>query len=169
MLRIFLYTINITAYLIMMNISCSEVIEKAEYPPYFSTETREINFIGDGEEKTIALTTTVPWEAHSSEEWLTIEPSKGAYNTNITITAKKNDSSGPRSATLSFIPESGDEIIIEISPEKIESMLTTDIQALSLSPYGEDKLVYINSNTSWNAVSNDDWLSITPTDGNNDQ
>lgn len=164
MLGKYIIAFIIAVSLITVNMSCSNVeeVEKVEFPPYFTVEETELSFISAGEKKSISLVTTVPWEAVSSEDWLSITPNSGEYNSKITVTALANESlTDARTATISLIPESGEEIIISVSQNKMNSSINASVNELSLFPFGDEKTVVVSSNSSWIATSSEDWLSLS--------
>jgi len=121
--KISIYTVIITVVL-GMALSCEkDDVAKKEFPPYFSTssswdssdEITELNFKAEGETKEFRLATTVPWQAVSNADWLTVTPTSGEYNATIRVIASKNESLTNRSTTLELIPEVGEVKRISIS------------------------------------------------------
>lgn len=172
MLRKYLLAFIIAVSLITVNISCSNVeeVEKVEFPPYFKVDKTELSFMAEGEKKSLSLVTTVPWEAVSSVDWLKVTPISGEYNSTITVTATANESvASGRTATVRLVPESGEEITISVSQDKVETKIALDINELSLSPFGDEKTVNVLSNTTWSVLSSKSWLTVTPLQGGDNQ
>ena len=59
-----------------------------------------LNYIADGESKTVTVTSNTSWTATSSESWLTISPASGSNNGTITAVAAANTSTQQRTATI---------------------------------------------------------------------
>ena len=86
----------------------SEITEDdlaAVIAPALSIDKTDISAETAGNSETIALTSNIPWTAESSADWVSILPPSGEASeiaTDVTVTVEENDTTEPRSATLTF-------------------------------------------------------------------
>lgn len=109
----------------------------------------------------IAIESNIGWEVSTCPKWLTLSPNKGnSGNSNITITAQKNNSLNSRSATI---------IIADSQTGGITSSITVTQSGLD---FGENTTLEfswhqssINLNIplpgAWNAAVSDGWITLS--------
>ncbi|MDR2970231.1 MAG: hypothetical protein LBV32_11615 [Tannerellaceae bacterium] len=134
-----------------------------------STSPSSLDFAAAGETKTFAVNTKLAWTAESSESWLTITPTSGTGNETVTATAAANTTTTARTATVTLTAEGVDPITVTITQEAAALTLSTDASSLNFIAAGEAKTLAITSNTNWEAVSSESWLTVSPASGDNSE
>ncbi|MCF8297575.1 MAG: T9SS type A sorting domain-containing protein, partial [Saprospiraceae bacterium] len=116
--------------------------------------------------KTYTINSNVSWTLSDDQSWLTVSPDTGSGNATITATYSANSNSGPRIATITVVGNG-------ISANQQATLTQASLGFyMIINPMVYDigdtsGLVEFNvsSNTNWNAISSDNWLSINPTSG----
>lgn len=141
-------------------------ISQDEFNAQFGVDVSEVDFMAEGGERSINLTSNVEWSLSLDADWLTASPSSGREGTEIIIVAKQNENIGdPRVGKLTITPSIGDPIIISITQSGAAQEFSVDTTELSFIQEGEGKVVDLIANLSWKATSNADWISISPASG----
>jgi YD repeat-containing protein len=126
-----------------------EAIPSALYLPYNSGS------------ETVQITSNSQWETEEEISWLTISPSSGSYNTEISISYQANPDTAIRVGQMSAICGNATEQI---------SIIQDGIPYLYVSPdsvffpRNEDKIqIIVTSNSNWTAgvVERESWLQVT--------
>ena len=64
---------------------------------------------------TINLTSTEAWTATSNAAWLTASPASGTGNKAVVVTAQKNETETPRSATVTFKADGVADVVVSVT------------------------------------------------------
>ena len=135
--------------------------------------TESLSFIADGEEDVIEFDIPCDWKASISEEadWLTLNKYSGNSGRNyINVTAEENKTIEAREAVITIYND-----IYEVSKEVTvyqeanDPYITLSDNDLEFDKNKSSKSIEVESSIPWSAtiVSNPDWLTITPTKGDN--
>ena len=137
--------------------------------PYITLSNNELEFGKNESFKSIEVESSIPWSATivSNPDWLTITPKKGDNGTTtLKVTVKGNNTIDNRSANIK----------IENSEYKLSKVLTITQSAgdanasvsskeISIPSEGDTKSIDIESNTTWKAKCDAEWISLSPTSG----
>ena len=119
-----------------------------------------------------SVSSTTPWEISGVPDWLTVSPlssSVSSLSEDIVIKAKANTGFTDRSATLTIKGKN-----TEIAPKVVITQLrkgklvVTPITA-EFAKTQDSKTFSIESNISWTASVDDDWLTLSDYEGNGDK
>ncbi|MBD8488873.1 cellulase family glycosylhydrolase [Echinicola sp. CAU 1574] len=78
--------------------ACSDQADQK--PVELTLSSSQLDYDADGGSKEIALTSNSPWEAQTTVNWLSLQPSSGDGNAMLTFTSTNNAETSPRSTTL---------------------------------------------------------------------
>lgn len=122
------------------------------------------NFPVSGGTKTISVTANVNCDISVSEPWLTCSLSKIEGNNTITLTAKENQTSSPRTAEVSLLLPSGKQVA-KLSVYQDASSLSINPTSIDFGVDGGSDMLHITANTSWTLASNASWISLSQSSG----
>jgi len=106
------------------------------------------------------------WSAISREPWLSISPESGDSGIAlIKISASENTFSNSRTASIVFKEILGtNSDTVYVTQNNAVLFLNISANYISFNSEGTNvPTIVISSNTSWNAISNQNWLNVTPT------
>ncbi|MDR2928126.1 MAG: M6 family metalloprotease domain-containing protein [Cytophagaceae bacterium] len=76
-------------------------VEVVQYACNYSLSTETLNFLADGNQATVNITTNEDWQINVDAEWIDVQPASGTGNATITVTCAPNEY-GVRSAVITF-------------------------------------------------------------------
>lgn len=136
---------------------------------YVNVTPKEILCGSEGGEFVVELSTTVDWTV-SAPEWIVCTPNEGSGDASITLRVNPvdGDFSGDREAEVLFgdlnisdkihVVQTVDPVLgIEITPNNLNFVCT-----------GETKTVSVTTEDSWTASANEDWVTLSQTEGQGD-
>ena len=135
--------------------------------------TESLSFAAEGGEDAIEFDILCDWEASISEEadWLTLSEYSGVGGLNyIYVTAKENKSFEAREAVITIYNDIyGLYKDITVYQEENTPYIALSNNELEFDKNESSKSIEVESSIPWSAtiVSNPDWLTITPTKGDN--
>ena len=107
----------------------------------------------------------VSWTASSDASWLTVSPSNGSGNGNLTIDTKANPSTEQRNGTIT-VTGGGISRKMSVTQFGVAAYLDLSLASWSLPASAASVSVMVTSNVSWNAYSSDtSWLTVSPSNG----
>ena len=138
-----------------------------------TSDTESLSFIAEGGEDAIEFDIPCYWEASISEDadWLTLSEYSGNSGRNyINVTAEENKTIEARETVITIYND-----IYEVSKEVTvyqeanDPYITLSNNDLEFGKNESSKSIEVESTIPWSAtiVSNPDWLTITPTKGDN--
>ena len=167
----------ITIYNDIYNISKEVTVYQEANDPYITLSNNELEFDKNESSKSIEVESSIPWSATivsnldqttiTPTNWITITPTKGDNGTTtLKVTVKGNNTIDIRSA----------DIKIENSEYKLSKVLTitqsvgdanasVSSEEISIPSEGDTKSIDIESNTTWKAKCDAEWISLSPTSG----
>jgi hypothetical protein len=120
----------------------------------------------DSTRQTVAVTsgTSTSWSVTSNADWATVTPTSFIGNGSFTISVIANITNIKRSGTIS-VKGCNEDRTIEIVQNGVCFM---DLAALNVEfdPDAEYKFIKVFSNSSWTAVTETCWITVSPTHGN---
>ncbi|HNZ71559.1 MAG TPA: BACON domain-containing carbohydrate-binding protein, partial [Prolixibacteraceae bacterium] len=121
----------------------------------------------EGSTTSLAISSNTEWTVASDQTWLTINPLSATGNKTISLTANKNNTINPRSATISIASQGLPTKTVTVTQDAGAATLDVSSSNLTIeSTNGSTTNFSVTSNTSWNASSDQSWLSLNPPSGN---
>jgi len=165
-------TITTTLLLIVVTIICSRCIkiQSEEIPITLSVSTNSLNFTADGDELTFYINSNDGWYVNNDyyASWLTVSPTDGFSDGNVTVTADANTSSVQRTATITVyssvngVPEQ----TISVTQARFIPNLSVSSTSLSFVAAGEQKSFTVTSNTNWTVSrGTSTWFTLSTASG----
>lgn len=112
-----------------------------------------------------SVTSNTSWAVSSNQTWLTVSPTSGSNNGTISISVLANPMALARTATISVSGVSNPQTIT-VTQAAASPLLSVSSSNLSVaSAEGSTASFFIDSNTSWNLSSNQNWLSASAVSG----
>jgi endoglucanase len=135
--------------------SCST--DNPEPSPELILSTEQLSISSNGETKFFNIKSNTSWESSSSQNWVTLSPPTGiAGTTKVDVTLGKNETSAPRTATVTVtagsltkqitIAQSGSTILIVSSNE-----FTLDSKA-------QEIIIAVTSSGQYSVTTEQDWI-----------
>ncbi|GAB5558943.1 MAG: hypothetical protein SynsKO_05900 [Synoicihabitans sp.] len=128
--------------------------------PYVSLDSVWNQIDYQSSQYTLQVESNTEWTVSNTESWITVAPQSGQNSQTLTVSIESNPSLQPRSAeiqigsTIHRITQTGAPAAISIEP------------SLRNSPAeGETYPISVVSNTSWTASSNENWATVSPSNG----
>lgn len=130
-----------------------------------------VNFTNAGGTKAfvaIAYENTPSWQITNIPSWLTVSPTNGTSDHNVTITAKQNSTESARYCTLSF---NGEDFYVYQGPDKIDIIESSTGNSYCFlfqnGKKGQSKELTITSSADWTieSPSSGSWLSLSTMSG----
>lgn len=128
-----------------------------------------VNFTNAGGTKAFVVhESTSSWQITNIPSWLTVSPTSGTSNHNVTITAKQNSTGSARYCTLSF---NGADFYVYQGPDKIDIIESSTGNSYCFlfqkGKEGQSKELTITSSADWTIASSasDSWLSLSTMSG----
>lgn len=142
-------------------------VSQAAFEYVLAVGPQILNFVAEGEAKTLSVNSNTTWSAVSSADWLSVTPTSGSNNGTLIVVATANTSTQQRTATITVSGENVETKTIAVAQEGYVYTFEVSPTELDFVAEGETKIVSITSNTSWTAISSADWLNVSPVEGAN--
>jgi len=156
------------AAVMMMVAACS----KDDDGPHLSVEaTGGTMFTASGGSIDVSVTSDAVWRidktAGEASDWLSVNITQGKESRYVKVYAKANTTITSREAALTFVcmTDEGVRQSMTFSQAGLEPKLTVTPITASLSPYVSSLILRVESNMSWTAKTDCDWLTLSATDG----
>ncbi|MFA9390994.1 MAG: chondroitinase-B domain-containing protein [Prolixibacteraceae bacterium] len=137
---------------------------------YLDISKSIVNVPKEGTIQSLTISSNLSWKVTKNVDWLSVAPSQGDGDGELTIDITENTSGEIRNAQLSIESTNADQIINKtitiVQAEKSVPYLTLSEQAISVSSQTETIDLSISSNTTWSISTTDDWISNSPSSGN---
>jgi len=123
-------------------------------------------FSDTGGSVTINVSSNISWNVIGDHTWLSIQPSTGDNDGSFSVNCQANPTIKQRSAIVN-ISGSGLSKQLQITQNKGSESLTVNPTSKNFPISGGKLSISVASNTNWNVLSNDNWLSVNPSSGSN--
>ena len=136
--------------------------------PNIKTSSERLEFEEEGGLAEIKVSSSVSWEASADVDWISISPKSGVSGvTTMTINVNKNTSFESRSSVIRNVnSEYGiDEEILVVQSESVPELKVNVEKLENISYNGSIEEIRIESNISWEASVDVDWIEISPKSG----
>jgi len=134
--------------------------------PSLKLDQTTVSLTSGASETIVNVVANVEWTATSDQPWLTVSPTSGTGDGNITLFANENTTNAKRIATVTINGEGVSSKTINVTQLAAEAIF--EVSPLSVQvgkEQGSTGNANIVSNVPWKATSNADWLSVSPTSG----
>ena len=136
--------------------------------PYIKTSSERLEFEEEGGVAEIKVESNVSWEAPFDVDWIEISPKSGFSGlTTMTIDVNKNTSVASRSAVIRIVNSEYEieEEILVVQSEFVPELKVNVEKLENISYNGSTEEIRIESNISWEAPFDVDWIEISPKSG----
>ena len=136
--------------------------------PYIKTSSERLEFEEEGGVAEIKVESNVSWEASADVDWISISPKSGVSGvTTMTIDVNKNTSVASRSAVIRIVNSEYEieEEILVVQSEFVPELKVNVEKLENISYNGSTEEIRIESNISWEASFDVDWIEISPKSG----
>ncbi|MDA3930034.1 MAG: BACON domain-containing protein [Prolixibacteraceae bacterium] len=123
----------------------------------------------DNSSNTFYITSDTSWTVTSTESWLTVSPSSGTNNAEVTITAEQNADTEARRTMLTVRENGSEPIEVEVAQAGTVYKLSVSTTSISIGSDANSTGIFtITSNAPWSLTSSESWLSVSPSSGDSD-
>lgn len=158
----------IVVLLLLFSLSHTATSCKEDFDPQLTTDVTVLSVASAANSSAIInVTSNADWNVDCSETWLQFSPAEGNGNGSITLTALENADTTIRSATVTVSTEGVSPVDVTVSQNGSQYDLAVSEQTLSFEADEATASFSIISNTSWTVESSVEWLSIEPSEGEN--
>ncbi|BDX36764.1 hypothetical protein CYCD_01190 [Tenuifilaceae bacterium CYCD] len=121
----------------------------------------------EGSLATIEVVSNTSWEASCDQSWLLVSPdTMVAGDATLTFTATKNPTIEIRTANVTITAEGIDAQVVTITQAVGDTVLTPSSSWLTVGMEANSTVsTQLISNTSWNVVVDESWLTVNPATG----
>lgn len=134
-------------------------------PTPLSVSPPQINLSGNGQTKSVTISTSKDWTI-TSPIWLTVSPSSGTGTETVNITSTLNDTSSERNAIIT-VNTDNEQATFDVRQYENQDTLSINPRSKVISDGGfESYLVSFTSNSSITATPTQSWVSTNIFDNN---
>ena len=145
------------------------LVVQSEFVPMLRVNREKIEDVSEeGSIEEIRIESNVPWEASVDVDWIELSPQSGESGvTTMTINIDRNVSVDRRSAVVSIVNSEYEikEEILVVQSEFVPELKVNLEKLENISYNGSIEEVRIESNISWEASFDVDWIEISPKSG----
>ena len=132
------------------------------------------NIPSAGGNKTITVTSSGPWTAmvpDNQKSWITLSRTSGTNGTSFSVTVKANTSSANRTGSITFTCGTSKATFTVAQIANIISLSGSsgNISSITFPYQGGNTSVTVNCSGAWTATTNQNWITLSKTSGNNGQ
>lgn len=131
----------------------------------FKSSTNTIDFTSNGGAKTFSIFSNTSWALAESSSFISVNPSFGDLNKNITVLCAPNLSTTARKGKITFTGKSDASISIDVVQAGAVPLFKVLLDSIVLDSSAAQSSVKIESNTAWSLTKDVDWLSINTFSG----
>ena len=135
----------------------SQTVNVMQSPVSLQLSEEKVSVLPMGATNKVNITCNSHWTVRSNADWCKVSPNNGTDNGTITITTEANNGTTQRTAIVTV--QSG-SISRTVSVEQESATLSLSLSQLNFSSEADNQIVAVTSNTTWTAVSNQDWCTI---------
>jgi hypothetical protein len=128
-----------------------------------SLSASNLVFTADSAKQSVTVTAGTSWAVSSNVDWVKVSPASLSGNGSFTISVDQNITNVKRTGKISVKGCNEDRTIDIVQ----NGVCYIDLAALNVEfdPDAEQKFIKISSNSSWMAVTETCWITVTPTNG----
>lgn len=136
---------------------------------YVEVVETELLFTAQGQSQSLTLQSNTGWSITGLPAWATASPTEGSNSTEVSITVEENKQLAARQATI-YVEQEGATQRIPVVLKQQGLDLALSETTLLFSDAASSQTVDISSgtNTTWQAQSNDSWITVDPVTGQGD-
>ncbi|MEE9431041.1 MAG: BACON domain-containing carbohydrate-binding protein [Melioribacteraceae bacterium] len=173
-------SLNIEEYisLIDVDITCSnyssgsvkisemKMFKSSSVEDYLSVSPNEFNVESNSSSSSFSISSNVSWQITEDVDWLSTGTTSGNGNSNILVTSDENTEDISRTGIITISDGTISRNVTVNQEAQIELVVTPLDSTVS---YDEGSFnIYINSNSSWNVDKNIEWISVSKSEGSDD-
>ena len=128
---------------------------------------RDVEIPGNNTQATLQISANCNWTIREDIEWLSVNPSQGSRNQNVTITTTgiNPSATSERSGTLIIGSAGGAEHRITVTQLKASEVLRVNVSTLNFTSEKSFKDIAITANNHWSITGQTDWLYLDRNEG----
>lgn len=135
-----------------------------QYPPSGTTVVEEaVEFAKEGGSQTLSLGNATSYTVSNSYSWLSVTPTSGEGNVELTVSALPNNTVTERTGTVNVKVSSTTRARITVT-QKAHTFSLLD-NNVAFEAEGGQRILVLSSSGAWSASSNADWLTVSPVSG----
>jgi hypothetical protein len=141
--------------------------QAANQDSYLSVEPTTVTITGStGSKGTFDVISNVTWSAESNQTWVKLSPKNSSGTKTVTVTASNtNPNITPRSAIVTVSTDGLPAQRVTVIQAAGDTSLTVTNNVINIgAAEGSSAWTGVTSNTTWNAVADQLWLSLTPSE-----
>lgn len=136
-----------------------------QYPPSGTTVVEEaVEFAKEGGSQTLSLGNATSYTVSNSYSWLSVTPTSGEGNVELTVSALPNNTNSERTGTVYVKVSSTTRARITVT-QRAHTFNLLDKQITFDAEGGEMSFLLLGSSGTWEATSNATWLTVSPSSG----
>ncbi|MBQ6081464.1 MAG: BACON domain-containing protein [Bacteroidales bacterium] len=131
----------------------------------------KVSFTKYAGEYLMSIACNGPWEVASSADWCTVDPDSGDGNGAFKITVEENNTGADRVATITVLTEADGKTEvhqIEVSQSASNAALVVSPESQTLTAEAGQFTLNVTTKGTWTASVDSDWLTLSETEGSND-
>jgi hypothetical protein len=138
-------------------------------PPVLTISTNALTIAySAGSTATFDITSNIGWMVSGNQSWLTASITSGSNNATIMLSATANPTTADRTSLITVSGTGVADQIITITQEGLPPVLTVSTNALTIAySAGSTATFDIISNINWTISNNQNWLTVSNTNGSN--
>lgn len=129
---------------------------------HISPDVQTVQFGPEAATKSISISSDAAWTLSTNDTWITLSAQSGTGNSNVKVSVQNNALTSSRTGTLYL--KCLDQTI-EILVVQNSAYLNTNSSAINFDAKGGEAKVSISSNVQWSIESQTDWITVTPSNG----
>lgn len=133
---------------------------------YFTTE-KMLSFTSRATSTQMSIESNINWEVSYTPDWVTVSPSSGSGDSEVTMSVSENSSTYARNGEIVF-SSPGLDISFTTSVIQAGKTLTPGATVLQFSDKAESRELEITADGEWTSETSDDWISVSPESGYGD-
>jgi len=129
---------------------------------YIEVDATEFNYESGGGTYDLQITSNTEWEITEIPKWITIDKTSGKGSKTVKVTAADNPITQSRSAVI-HVGQSGLSLDNEISLFQKGKYFDIGTTVYNFDDKASTKEVKIETDGTWTATTNEDWITLKPT------
>lgn len=120
--------------------------------------------------KSITITSNDSWTITPSVSWISVSPSSGSGNQNITVSISASNEAESRNGEIVVAGVKGKQsATVDVVQSGIGYYLEVDKTEMSMGSEASSSVFNISSNDSWTVTSSEPWATVVPSSGTGDK
>jgi len=141
------------------------IINQARGDTTLSVNPSNLNVTAIDSVATFNVASNTSWNVASDVDWLSVVQANGSDSSAITVEYAENLTIDPRMGSITVTADGADPATITINQAHGDTTLSVNPEFLNVPAFDSVTIFNVASNTSWDIVSNVEWLTVDSTNG----